>query len=376
MINFTDNRLYSKGICSVELKDPTTGEILAQSDKFSEGNINFTANTDPLRAGMGNAIATIIASDSNTTVNFTRADTDLMTKMMSVGGKVDYNAVAPVCQTIKATGTTIKLDVSSVVPAAQYGYSEIFGYVQAVGEKSSYTEGGVPYAIDPATGDIKGFNAENGKTYKVWYFTKKAFAKVGTINGAFNGKIVHFTAQIALYTNVSVNKEGNLWGWRYVIVPRLFMQPDGANTTGSQNAYDTTVITGQGLTEDADVISAECNDCGGLGTVAYIVDVPNSESDEVAGIMVFGGVVSLDKDTKTTIDARLIMKDNSLVVPSPASLIKYEVTEGTATGTSVDANGVVTAGSTAGTGTITLSYPAEGTVKQTAQAILTVTDGG
>lgn len=71
MITFTDKRLYVKGICSAQLQDPSTGEILSQSDKFASGNINFSANTDPLRAGLGNGIATIIASDSDTQVSFT-----------------------------------------------------------------------------------------------------------------------------------------------------------------------------------------------------------------------------------------------------------------------------------------------------------------
>lgn len=47
MITFTDKRLYVKGICSAQLQDPSTGEILSQSDKFASGNINFSANTDP-----------------------------------------------------------------------------------------------------------------------------------------------------------------------------------------------------------------------------------------------------------------------------------------------------------------------------------------
>ena len=81
MITFTDKRLYAKGICSAQLQDPATGEVLSQSDKFSTGNIQFSANTDPLRAGLGNGIATIIASDSDTQVNFTRADFDMMPTM-------------------------------------------------------------------------------------------------------------------------------------------------------------------------------------------------------------------------------------------------------------------------------------------------------
>lgn len=372
MITFTDKRLYAKGICSAQLQDPSTGEVLSQSDKFSTGNINFSANTDPLRAGLGNGIATIIASDSDTQVSFTRADFDLMSKMMAVGGAVNYNAVSPVCQTVEATGTSLKADVSKLVPVAQYGYSNIFCYVQEVGAASSYSVGGVPYPIDPATGAITGFAAESGKSYKVWYFAKKPAAQVGIVNGAFNGRIVHFTAQIAVYQNVSGTK-GTRWGWAYLIVPRLYLNPEGANTTGDQSNYDTTTITGRAINEDAEVISAECDACGGMGTSAYMVLVPDEESDEVAGIAVIGGVVSVATSGTAPVNAKLVMKNGELVTPSPASLLKYTVTAGTATGTTVSTDGIVTAGSTQGTGSIAIQYPAEGAAKYTAQAVLEVT---
>lgn len=373
MITFTDKRLYAKGICSAQLQDPSTGEILSQSDKFSTGNINFSANTDPLRAGLGNGIATIIASDSDTQVNFTRADFDLMSKMMAVGGAVNYNAVSPVCQTVEATGTSLKADVSKLVPVAQYGYSSIFCYVQEVGTASSYSVGGVPYPIDPATGAITGFAAESGKSYKVWYFAKKPAAQVGIVNGAFNGRIVHFTAQIAVYQNVSGKNKGTRWGWAYLIVPRLYLNPEGANTTGDQSNYDTTTITGRAINEDAEVISAECDACGGMGTVAYMVLVPDEESDEVAGIAVIGGVVSVATSGTAQVPARLLMKNGELVTPTPYSLCKYELT-GAPSGTTVNQSGVITAGTAAGSdGKVTISYPAEGAAKFTTVAVLEVT---
>lgn len=373
MITFTDKRLYAKGICSAQLQAPSTGEVLSQSDKFASGNIQFSANTDPLRAGLGNGIATIIASDSDTQVNFTRADFDMMTKMIAVGGTVSYNAVSPVCQTVEATGAALKADVSKLVPVAQYGYSSIFCYVQEVGTASSYSVGGVPYPIDPTTGNITGFTAENGKSYKVWYFAKKPAAQVGIVNGAFNGRIVHFTAQIAVYQNVSGKNKGTRWGWAYLIVPRLYLNPEGANTTGDQSNYDTTTITGRAINEDAEVISAECDACGGMGTSAYMVLVPDEESDEVAGIAVIGGVVSVAASGTAPVNAKLVMKNGELVTPSPASLLKYTVNAGTATGTTVSTDGIVTAGSTQGTGSITIQYPAEGAAKYTAQTVLEVT---
>ena len=43
MITFTDKRLYPKGICSAQLQDPVTGEILSQSDKFTTGTSLLTS---------------------------------------------------------------------------------------------------------------------------------------------------------------------------------------------------------------------------------------------------------------------------------------------------------------------------------------------
>lgn len=374
MINFTDKRVYAKGLCMAQLADPVSGEIIWSSNKFQSGNINFSANTDPLRAGLGNGIATIIATDSDTTVGFTRADFDLITKMAAVGAAVSYNAICPVCQTVTAEGTALKADVSELVPAAQYGYSAPFCYVQEVGEASSYAVGGVPYSIDPGTGAISGFTAVSGKQYKVWYFARKASAQVGVVNSMFNGKIGHFTAQIALYQNASGKNDGTRWGWAYIIVPRLYLNPEGANTAGDNNNYDTTNVTGRAINEDSDVISASCDDCGGGSTVAYMVVVPDEESDEVFGLAVIGGVVSVPVSGTAPVGVRLVMKNGELVTPSPASLCKYVLDAGTATGSTVSNAGIVTAGSTAGSGTITVSYPADGTPKFTTQAALEVVD--
>ena len=172
---------------------------------------------------------------------------------------------------------------------------------------------------------------------------------------------------------MSGKNKGTRWGWAYLIVPRLYLNPEGANTTGDQSNYDTTTITGRAINEDADVISAECDACGGMGTSAYMVLVPDEESDEVAGIAVIGGVVSVAASGTAPVNAKLVMKNGELVTPSPASLLKYTVTAGTATGTTVSTDGIVTAGSTQGTGSIAIQYPAEGAAKYTAQAVLEVT---
>ena len=69
MIRFNDPNLYTRGICSAQFADMTTGDIYFSSNKFQEGNITPSSNSDPLRAGLGNGIATIVESDADIQVN-------------------------------------------------------------------------------------------------------------------------------------------------------------------------------------------------------------------------------------------------------------------------------------------------------------------
>ena len=96
MIQFTDPKLYVRGTCMAQAADPASGDILFSSNKYQTGNITCSVNADPLRAGLGNGIATIIESDADVQVNFTKADFDMVSKMAAVGGTTTYNAVAPV----------------------------------------------------------------------------------------------------------------------------------------------------------------------------------------------------------------------------------------------------------------------------------------
>ena len=71
MIQFNDAKLYTRGICAAQLADMESGDIYFSSNKFQEGNITASVNSDPLRAGLNNGIATIIESDPDIQVDFT-----------------------------------------------------------------------------------------------------------------------------------------------------------------------------------------------------------------------------------------------------------------------------------------------------------------
>nr|DAZ54209.1 MAG TPA: hypothetical protein [Caudoviricetes sp.] len=371
MIRFNDPNLYTRGICSAQFADMTTGDIYFSSNKFQEGNITPSSNSDPLRAGLGNGIATIVESDADIQVNFTQANMDLKTKLAGVGAGVTYNAVAPVCQVVTADSAALKVDVTEGVPAAQYGMSKAVCYVQEVGTASAIAADGIAYGI-AADGTVSGFTAVSGKQYKVWYFVEKLSAMCGKLTTAMNGKVGLFTAQMAVYSNVNAKtNEGTRWGWLYVHVP-LKLQADTAVVTGSQSNYDTTAIVGRAISADELVVSGQCEDCSGSALGWYVL-VPDGDADVVTGLVAaIGGVISVPKSGTAQVRPQAVMANGQLVALDPAKCT-YAMT-GAPSGTTVgQSTGVIMAGETTGDADMTVTFR-YGDKSFTAQCAVSVTE--
>ena len=354
MIQFNDAKLYTRGICAAQFADMDSGDIYFSNNKFQEGNINASVNSDPLRAGLNNGIATIIESDPDIQVNFTQANFDLKTKMAGVGAGVTYNAVAPVCQVVTAASAALKVDVSDGAPTAQYGMNKAVCYVQEVNAASMIAQGGVAYDI-AADGTISGFTAVSGKQYKVWYFVNKLSAAVGRLTTAMNGKVGLFTAQMAVYSNVNAKtNEGTRWGWLYINVP-LKLQADTATVTGSQSNYDTTNIVGRAISLDEQVVSGQCQDCSG-STLGWYVLVPDGDADVVTGLVAaIGGVISVPKSGTAQGRPQAVLANGQLAALDPGKCT-YAMT-GAPSGTTVGQNtGVLTAGTATGDADLIVSF--------------------
>lgn len=372
MIKFTDPRLYVKGTCQVNLADVATGEIKYFSNKFQTNNIQTSATLDPIRGGYGNPIATIIASDADVKVTAVAADFSLWAKMAQVGGTLSYNATVPACQVVTAEGSALTLDVSEGAPVANYGYSDIFCYVQETGVGATIAATGTPYPLNAETGAITGFTAVSGKQYKVWYWVKKASAQVGALSSMFAPGVYHMTAQIAVFSNEgsgSGQNEGTRVGWLYYIIPRLKMGAV-ANLTGDQTTADTTELSGQALAYDEAVISGTCTDCD-MPDLAYYIYAPDDGSSAITGLAVIGGEITVAANGTAQIPVKYVMPDGQLVQPVYTAL-KYELASGAPTGASVSESGLITAGSDTGETEVTITYPATGEAVHTCVANVSI----
>lgn len=357
MINFAGTkRLYLKGTCNVLLTDPNTGDIEYQSNKFNDANISSTVDLGEIRAGLGNSIAAMIPTNSGLEVTFNAADFDLWAKGAQVGATMSYNGVVPTCQTVTATGASLAIDVSGGTPVAQLGLKEPCCYVQTVGSSSSMAQDGIAYAVNPATGEIDGFTATNGVQYKVWYFVQKASARIATIGSLFDPKVVHMTAQMAVYSNevTGGSSEGTRVGWLYVIVPYLKLRGE-ANIVGDQSNNDTTSISGQAVAYDDEVVSATCSDCES-SKLAYYIYAPDDAAQDIIGLAVVGGVVSVPTSGEKQIPVYFVMGDGSLAEPSSYATGFTFTATGEPTGTTVSETGVIEAGATSGEFTVKVEY--------------------
>ena len=360
MLNFTDKKLYVRGTCQAILSDPCTSEIVYYSNKFQTGNIATSVNMNEIRAGMGNSIATFLPTDSSLNVEFTAADFSLYAKAAQVGATVSYSAPAPVCQVIKAESSILTIELDQGVPVAQAGYNAAYCYVQTVGDTGTVAQTGTPYPIG-SDGVVSGFTATVNTTYKVFYWVTNSSAKIATIGSLMDPKVLHFTAQLPVFSNENCSgaNEGNRVGWLYVIVPRLKLGGNGG-IVGDQSSNDTTSISGQAIAYDGSVVSATCNDCV-AGDLAYYIYVPDDGAESIKGLAVVGGSVSLPISSTAQIPVRLVMDNGQLVIPSSYSSGFTYTISSAITGMTVSSKGVISSSTTTGDGEITVTYDNDGT---------------
>lgn len=362
MITFTDKRLYVKGTCTVSLQDIATGNYWYVSDKAQSGNITLSVNLNEIRAGLGNPIAAMIPSDSAMQANFTMADFNLKVKAAQAGAVHTYSAPAPKCVTVTATTATLAVNVAEGTPVAGLGGIGLGtpkAYVQQVGASSMIDVDGAAYDIDPTTGVISGFTATANTTYKITYMVQNVSAELVSIGSLLDPKVAYFTSQHAVFCNESgIGNQGTRIGWLYVIIPCLKLQAD-ATITGDQTTPDTTIVSGQAIAYDPSVVPAQCADCSS-SNLGYYVYVPDDAATNIRGLAVVGGVTTLIRSTSMQLPVRFVMGNGSLVVPTDTTTGFTYTGFGLPSGTSINASGLITAGTTAGDGEITTTYTAGG----------------
>lgn len=344
MVNLNNQYLYAKGTCNVVVRNIATGDVEYQSDKVQTNQFTTTADMGAIQGGIGNTTAINIPHNAAVNLTLTNADFSMAARAMQVGTTPAYNGIAPVCEAITASGTTLTV---TETPAAPYGYTENICNVVEQGAKDA---AGTAYVIDGTTKQIQGFSATNGRTYIVTYFMQNASAQYFNVTGMFSPAVKHVTVQIAIYSAAGAQNvlQGTKVGDLYIIVPR--MQFSGkADIDGSQTNAVTTDLSGTALTYgDANTGCADCA-IAGLAQVLYVPAAGAAAS--VQGLVVIGGAISVEQGDSVQLPVKYVMPDGTLVNPNYADLTYESAATGTAT---VTATGIV-AGVAVGTTDITVA---------------------
>lgn len=359
--------LFLKGIAEQTFYDPATGNIIGFDNVASEAAISTSVNLQEVVGGIGNALVGILPDTVRLTGTYTSQAFSLETRKLITGGTLAYNATAPICETITASGTTLTV---SKTPAKHYGQpagdTNCWCYVKPQG---AATYAGTNYQINPTSKQVVNFAATNGLTYEVYYFAVNASAQSLAIPDVFNPTNVTVSTKYGVYAkqNNAVTG-GTLQGWLYVVVPVAILSGD-AGISANQTANATTDGSWMALSPDSAGLS--CADCAVSGNpLAYYVYVPCGDAAEgVVALAIPGGGVSVVVGNDVQIPVKYVMPNDTLVQPTYTDLT-YE-SAATATATVTSAGVVHGAGAGSTTVTVTLTK-ADGTTL-TAPCAVTVT---
>jgi len=344
----------SKFAESVTVSNPSTGEVLYQSNKLTQANNSTSVNMGEIRAGIGNGIVSIIPSDTNATAEITDVNLSLAMRAYQTGGLHGYGAPTLVCQDVTAEGTSISIDPSvKGTPIAGQGFSQAFAYVQTVGQKSTIESDGMPYSIG-ADGSVDGFVAVSGTTYKVWYWVNSATTEYTTILSYIDPSVVHLRLAFPVFANVKRNARGSRIGTMVIIYPYFKLNGDAtSNGDGSNNM--TTSVSGMAIRYEDDTVQSGCDDCvDETDALVHYLFIPcDGGVDAIQGLYYLGGMIEMNTGETSPLEFRLMVNNNP-VVPSPG-LMSYQITE-PLEGLTVSADGIVTAGSTEGEAEIMATY--------------------
>ena len=303
---------------------------------LTESTFDFSITAEDVRGGQGNGLLGRYFHDSNMQVTLVDAMFDLQYMALSLGVNLESGGLS-VKEEELAVGTDSTVTASET-PVAFNG--SMIGWYK----KPSDTE----WSIGTFTGSKMAVSGgSQNDTYCVKYFYINENARSITIKSQYVPSELHVVIMNDLYAgDVGSQSEATRYGRLITDIPRL--QMDGNQTLNLAASSAATInLTGSALA----VLSGDtCEEDPYYGTMTEEIYGAKWQDDVVA-LAVENSDIELAKSASETLIVRAVFgagmasqrKDNSnftfSVVESPAS---------TATGTTVNASGVVKAGTQAG----------------------------
>ena len=367
-MSFGNPTLFVKGVAERRFYDFATGNIVGLDKVASEAAFSVSVNLQEIVGGIGNHLVGVIPDSVRVTGTYTSQAFSLETRKLITGGAMGYNAPAPICETIKASGATLTVSKTPVKHLGQKASDEYaWCYVKPQGA-TTYT--GTNYEIDIATGNVQNFTATADETYEVFYFVANASAQSLAIPEQYNPSVVTVEIKFGVYANQNNSvSDGTFQGWLYVIAPRAICTGD-AGISGGQTSNATTDGAWMALS-DSNEDGLTCDGCGGSGNnLAYYVYVPCGDAaEEVQALAIPGGGITVAVGETKQIPVKYVMPDDTLVQPTYTDLTYNSSATAKAT---VSSSGVVT-GVASGNSTVTVTLTKADSTTLTTTCAVTVT---
>lgn len=311
-------------------------DLIGVAKTLTESTFDFSITAEDVRGGQGNGLLGRYFHDSNMQVTLVDAMFDLQYMALSLGVNLESGGLS-----VKEEELAVGVDgtvTASETPVAFSG--SMIGWYK----KPSDTE----WSIGTFTGSKMAVSGgSQNDTYCVKYFYINENARSITIKSQYVPAELHVVIMNDLYSgDVGSQSDATRYGRLITDIPRL--QMDGNQTLNLAATSAATInLTGSALA----VLSGDtCEEDPYYGTMTEEIYGAKWQDDVVA-LAVENSEVELAKSASETLIVRAVFgagmasqrKDNSnftfSVVNSPAS---------TATGTTVNASGVVKAGTQAG----------------------------
>lgn len=348
---FGSPNLFAMPVVDQTMYDPKTGNVVGYDKVGNDVAINYTFELMELTGNLGNQVVGLIPHTTRLTGTYNSQAFSLEHRALLSGGTVSNNGIAPVCETITATGTSLTVQ-GTPVKSYEQPASDTLGWCQ-VREHGADTYLGTNYGINLSSKTVQNFVAVSGKQYDVFYFTDWTSAKVVNLPKNANPSIVSIHQKWGIYSNENgATGNGTLAGYLYVIVPKAMLEGDagasGNPTSNARTDYNWRAISDYDNMPDADACASDGESLG------YYVYVPCGSADSnVADLAIIGAGVTVKNGGSAQVPVVYIMKDGSTAIPNYADLTFAKV--GSTTGFNVSNTGLVTASASSGSGEIKVS---------------------
>lgn len=329
------------GVGSVELHDPSTGDIIVTSKTLTDSGIGFTLTAEDIRGGMANKLLGQYFHDSGMTLTLTDALYSMEYLALNVGGTIEVGADVMGTEQVTVAEAN-KITVTSTPKS--FSTLGTIGWYSVAGRDSWST-----ITFDAVTKTAEVADLAVGTTVCVKYMKEDASAESFTVSSAFIPSQCYALLTLPLFKagteNTTSYTSSSKVGEVQVEIPN-FILAGAQDLSLTSSGASTTALSGSALTT-----YDGSEGCDGDGYYAKLKQITYNKDEfaDVKNIVVVDSDIVLSAEETQTLEVLALF--GGIVAPKKIDNSKLTFTSDTTAVATVATDGTVTAVS-AGTAVI------------------------